>query len=46
MLGLLPVICRKFVTEFWPLISQIFVSPQYIENKLIEFHQILYMHLY
>ena len=35
-LGLLHIIFRGFVRDF--------VSAQYLENKLTEFHQILYMH--
>ena len=27
-------------------LRQLFVSVQYLENKLTEFHQIFYMHLY
>ena len=41
-LGLLRVVLRTFVSE----LHRNFVSAQYFENKLTEFHQILYMHSY
>ena len=46
-LGLLHIIFQIFVLELWPLIyAKNFVSAQYLENQLVEFHQILYMHSY
>ena len=46
-MGLLQVYFRKLVTELWSLIfCQNFVSGQYLENKLMEFDQILHMPLY
>ena len=41
-LGLLRVVLRTFVSE----LHRNVVSAQYFENKLTEFHQILYMHSY
>ena len=42
MAGLLHILFHIFVPEFWPLIYAKNLFP----NKLIEFHQILYMHSY
>ena len=47
MLGLLPVIFLHICTRVMALDShQNLVSAEYLENKLAEFHQILYMHTY
>ena len=47
MLGLLPVIFLHICTRIMALDShQNLVSAEYLENKLAEFHQILYMHTY
>ena len=44
-LGLLLIIFLIFVPELFPLyLCQNFISAQFLENQLIEFHQILYMH--
>ena len=45
MLGLLCFSFCKFTTRLWPLVVvKIFVSAQYLENKLMEFYQILHMY--
>ena len=48
-LGLFHIGFRTFVIELWPLIEgqifvQKFVSVQFLQNKMIEFYQMLYMH--
>ena len=45
--GLLHVIFCIFVPELWPMIhARNFSFAQYLENKLTELHQILYMASY
>ena len=45
-LELLHLIFPHLYESYGPWSSQNFVSAQYLENKLTEFHQILYMHSY
>ena len=42
-LGLLHINFHQFVIELWPLID---FRISFLENKLIDFDQVLHMHLY